>query len=321
MTIYAIIRTRKVEISMNRFYFLNEIDDLYVTPIENSFINHYMPNARGDYVKVYLYGLKCCSNNTLAPTNSQIASSLKLTETDVINAWKYWENEGIVNIIADEADQIIEYKNITSILFLNGKNNQKSKIKTPSRPKIEQMFKDIEEKLSRPLAHREKDKILYWLEEYKFTPQTAVLLINDCVDREKRDIAYWEAVALSFYDNGIRTVDQGISYLKSRESRWKEYKEILNYLGFYRTPTKPERIYIDKWFDEYAFSLETILKACDETANTARPSFKYIDHILTAWHNNTTPEPFAGNKTQSKKKGDLDHDYDIKQIEDILFGD
>ena len=31
-----------------------------VTPVENQFILEYMAGAKGDYVKVYLYGLLCC---------------------------------------------------------------------------------------------------------------------------------------------------------------------------------------------------------------------------------------------------------------------
>ena len=32
-----------------------------VTPVDNQFILEYLPAAKGDYVKVYLYGLtQCC---------------------------------------------------------------------------------------------------------------------------------------------------------------------------------------------------------------------------------------------------------------------
>ena len=57
---------------MNRFELVTSHDDLGVTPIENIFINHYMPMARGDYVKVYLYGLKRCFNQGLTPSATKI---------------------------------------------------------------------------------------------------------------------------------------------------------------------------------------------------------------------------------------------------------
>ena len=37
---------------MNHFIFESRNDDMGVTVVENLFINHFMPQARGDYVKV-----------------------------------------------------------------------------------------------------------------------------------------------------------------------------------------------------------------------------------------------------------------------------
>ncbi len=33
-----------------------------VTPVDNQFIQEYLPAAKGDYVKVYLYGLMLCDH-------------------------------------------------------------------------------------------------------------------------------------------------------------------------------------------------------------------------------------------------------------------
>ena len=308
---------------MNRFEYLQEVDDLGVTIVQNAFLNHYMPKARGDYVKVYLYGLKCCGQGKAFPTNAELAASLGLTEGDILGAWKYWESEGIVNFIQDGVDNIIEFHNIASMLFLPGSYKKAEKKKnSPKSAKIKQMFRDIEEKLARPLSHTEMDKILFWLDDYRFTPQTAVLLISDCVDREKREMSYWEAVAKSFSDMGIRTYDQVLSYLKKREDRWNEYKEILNYLGFYRLATKPEKAFMDRWLDEYAYDLETIKKACDETAGTNKPSFKYVDKVLAAWRSGEDAPTASGKgKKPVTAQRELSQNYDMEMIDEVLFGD
>ena len=67
---------------MNRFEYLQEVDDLGVTIVQNAFLNHYMPKARGDYVKVYLYGLKCCGQGKAFPTNAELAA-VSYTHLDV----------------------------------------------------------------------------------------------------------------------------------------------------------------------------------------------------------------------------------------------
>ncbi len=43
---------------MNKFEYLLNNEDMGASIVENIFINHYMPNADGEYVKVYLWGLK-----------------------------------------------------------------------------------------------------------------------------------------------------------------------------------------------------------------------------------------------------------------------
>lgn len=65
------------------------------TIIANEFIEKYMPDANGDYVKVYLYLLRYRSAGVEV---SVIAETLHLTEGDVRRAIKYWEEKGIVSV-------------------------------------------------------------------------------------------------------------------------------------------------------------------------------------------------------------------------------
>lgn len=65
------------------------------TLIANEFLDKYMPRANGDYVKVYLYLLKNCSDYVDYGT---VAEALSLTEGDVIRAVRYWEKEGILAV-------------------------------------------------------------------------------------------------------------------------------------------------------------------------------------------------------------------------------
>ncbi len=304
---------------MNRFDFVRDIDDLGFTVLENAFINHYMPKARGDYVKVYLYGLKSSLSKNGAPSNAQIAQALKLTEGDVLGAWKYWDSEGIVRFTQTDDNCLIEYFTIASKLLINDANGTKKTKKTQSAAsaKIRQMNKDIEEKISRPLTQIEIEMFLNWIDEYKFTPQTVVLIISDCIDRDKRAVKYWESMALVFHDAGVKTYDQAQLFIQSRESRWSGYREILNYLGQYRLPTKPEKELMDSWLDEYKFDMASILKACDETTGSSKPNLKYVDAILTK---RSQPETTAKKASSKNVKMENDHNYDVDMIEEALFG-
>ena len=63
------------------------------TLVANEFLDRYMPEANGEYVKVYLYLLK---NRVGGIDIGTIAENLHLTEGDVRRALKYWEEQGIL---------------------------------------------------------------------------------------------------------------------------------------------------------------------------------------------------------------------------------
>ena len=51
-----------------------------------------------------------------------------------------------------------------------------------------------------------------------------------------------------------------------------------------RAPAEPEMAYISRWNDEYGFSPELIVEACNRTMNTIhQPSFDYTESILKSW--------------------------------------
>lgn len=73
---------------------------LYMTRVENLFINEYLPGAPGDYVKVYLYALFCAQYEE-ETDNRKLAMILGLTETEVEEAWEYWAAQGLIRKSSD----------------------------------------------------------------------------------------------------------------------------------------------------------------------------------------------------------------------------
>ena len=64
-------------------------------PVSDRFIDEYMPQANGDYVKVYLWLLR---NAAWEVTLSEAAGALMLTEGDVERAVKYWQEKGVLTM-------------------------------------------------------------------------------------------------------------------------------------------------------------------------------------------------------------------------------
>lgn len=76
------------------------------TYVSNQFIDCFMPEANGEFVKVYLYLLHCVQSHAYNFTISEIADKFNNTEMDIIRALRYWQKAGILNLDEDNNGQI-----------------------------------------------------------------------------------------------------------------------------------------------------------------------------------------------------------------------
>lgn len=283
---------------MNRFELILGHDDLGVTPLENIFINHYMPLARGDYVKVYLYGLKRCYNQALASVNNaDIAKDLNLLETDIKKAWDYWASEGIITLeYTGTRDALIHYYNITGTMLY--KNSEKKEIpkalhrssSNSTEDRIKRMYDTIQDMYeSRTISKKETLLFKRWLEDYNFTPEAIILIVEytlNIINKKESSFtpsqvtAYLESVAKGFYEAGVRDHTEAEIHIKKSAEDNQRYYQILKYLGIQRNPMTSEKELIDTWFREYGFSMEMVIKAL---SRSTKPNMKYIDGILKNW--------------------------------------
>ena len=66
------------------------------TLVSNIFLDRYMGDSNGEFVKVYLYLLRCLGYREISL--SDIADKLNLTEKDVIRALKYWDKQKVLAV-------------------------------------------------------------------------------------------------------------------------------------------------------------------------------------------------------------------------------
>jgi len=282
------------------------------TPIENIFINDYMPMADGTYVKVYLLGYKYAkdNDNKLCVNNESISRHLNIPLTDVLKAWDFWEQKGIIvkhkKENADEYDYDVEFLNLKQLYIKNNYilktqvNNLQSTsqvytctvedlIESNKIPSINEMFSSIDYIIRRQLVPNEKIRILEWLYNFNMSPEVIVKAFLYAIEKKgKRNInnviKYVEGIIKNWYDMGITNLEALEKNMKLQDERFYNYDKIMKTLGFgNRMPSEAEIKVIDKWFDEWKFTMEVILKACENTKKTANPSINYIDGILSKW--------------------------------------
>ena len=80
---------------MNRLS-LNLETPKHSTELSNEFIDKYMPLANGEFVKVYLYLLRCVSDNHKTISVSALADFFNQTEADIMRALRYWDKVGAI---------------------------------------------------------------------------------------------------------------------------------------------------------------------------------------------------------------------------------
>ncbi len=77
-------------------------------PLAIFFINHYMLEAPGEYVKVYLLGLKYSYYNQ-SFSMEEMAERLFMSEDDIEKALKFWERSGVIKLRYSDNEYYIEY--------------------------------------------------------------------------------------------------------------------------------------------------------------------------------------------------------------------
>ena len=86
--------------------------DTSATYVPNRFIDNFMTAANGEYVKIYLYLLRCMNSSDCSFSLSGAADKLEHTEKDIQRALKYWEKMKLLHLEYDKD------KKLSGICFL-----------------------------------------------------------------------------------------------------------------------------------------------------------------------------------------------------------
>lgn len=271
------------------------------TLVSNVFLDEYMPAANGEYVKIYLYLLRCLSSDQAELSLTLIADRFDHTEGDILRALKYWEKMKLVKLEYSDADSL------SGIRLLNsGEAAGKAAVPEPASPKADapasasqkippfsmeeqqQLLFICEQYLGKTLSSTEVARICYFHDVLGFSADLIEYLVEYCVCKGSRSIHYIETVALAWAEAGITTVAQA----KERTTTYtRGCFAVMKAFGINdRNPVEPELKYIEKWLHTYDFTLELILEACRRTMERLhRPSFEYADQILKKWPISSPP--------------------------------
>jgi len=288
-----------------------------VTVVPNYFIDHFMTSANGEFVKIYLYLLRCMNSLERSFSVSEAADRFEHTEKDIQRALKYWEKMGLLrleygvdkilsgiyflDINSQKAPEETVEVTIEEIAATAPVINEPKQVKadapkpfdkmdyTRDQLKVFQEKDDIkelifitEQYLGRTLTPTDIHTILFWYDRLHFPVDLIEYLIEYCVGKGHKSMQYMDKVALGWSNSNVTSIEDAKqnSYAYS-----KSHYAVIKALGIKgRNLVSTEISYIDKWTKQYAFTDDIIKEACSRTiSSTHQPSFEYTDRILDSW--------------------------------------
>lgn len=279
-----------------------------VTAVSNYFIDEYMSHANGEYVKIYLYLLRCCGSSLEVSINS-IADTFEHTEKDVMRALTYWEQVGILNLDFDVNNHLeritlkdvrsdvpltfkyVPEKDETAIIINTETDIQDSNLvadtsATYTADRIREKKALSPEKLKQLTSDGEIKQLLYISQTYlgkTLSPAdtNTILYFYEGLSFSVELIEFLIEYCVSNGHNNLRYIEKvAISWAmdnittveKAKESASlynTSYYSVLKAFGISRrNPAAIEKAFIDKWINEYGFGMDIITDACNRTISS-----------------------------------------------------
>lgn len=261
-----------------------------------------MVHANGEYVKIYLYLLRCMNDPSMSFSVSDVADKFEHTEKDVLRALRYWEKMHLLRLEFDANKEltgicfldvastpavtaVVQPDKQTSAEFPPHENYSAADLRRlKDESDVRELLFVAEHYLGHTLNMTEMNAILYWKESLHFSTDLIDYLIESCVAKNHKSVHYMEKVALSWAKAGISTVTAA----KEEASRHNDLNSaIRKAFGIQGRDFVPyEKEYISTW-QKYGFDIQIISAACDRTMRAIhQASFEYADKILKNWKKN-----------------------------------
>ncbi len=270
-----------------------------VTLLKNIFIDHYMINANGEYVKIYIYILRCLDDSQLFSKLSvnHLADVFDCTEKDILRALKYWENAGLVTmettngqlsaITINELGTLNEPSVATATTVTtetkDSKNISQQRLNAlSSQTDVKQLLCIAQTYMGKTLNATEINTILFFYDNLHLSVDLIEYLLEYCASNNHKSFHYIEKVGIAWHEAGITTPAEAKEFAGSFSNAYFSIMKAFGITG--RAPAQAEKDYIDKWMNTYGFRIDLIIEACNRTISSIhQPSFKYADSILCRW--------------------------------------
>lgn len=223
------------------------------TTVSNIFINEYLPFANDACVKVYLYGLYQCSHSdSFDNTLKSFSSILNISEEDVENCFRYWEEQGLVKVLNI---------NPIEVRYLPVSHNRGDKEKLKAG-KYSDFCASVQEIITgRMVSTNEFYEYMSFLDYSHMEPAALLMIIKYCTTLKGSDIGYSYilTVAKAWAYKKLLTAEQIEAKLSSIESENDKISLLLKVFGVSRKPTLQDNEIFATLTEDYGFEFNVIM--------------------------------------------------------------
>ena len=232
------------------------------TVIDNKFFLNYLPDAPDKCVAVYLLGLALSSSFGDDNSIDAIAQKLSLTPDDVMTAYQYWDELGLVTV-SNDAPPHVTYNAIKV-----STTNALRKISPNKYKKFSQQLQDLFVG-GRQINPSEYDAYYQFLEDTAFEPEALLAVIKYCVELKGKTINYQYilTVARNEMRKGATTLAVVAEHLNCQQKYDEDLKLVFKQLGINRKFEHSDRETYDKWVRELGFTQDVITNVAKNCKN------------------------------------------------------
>ena len=211
------------------------------TTVENKFITRYLPQADGDAVRAYLYGLYLCGVKDDFDAHA-MAKLLKIEYTRLLEIFAFWEECDLVRVLSREP-LFVEYLPVSSSAG-RPKPLKAEKYSQFNRELLKQL-----QKAGKDFKPYEHQRILEFLENYPMEPQAFLLISEYCArkDGDKLSSQHILNKAKKLCEEHKYTFEQVERELLDFNENERELSRIYSILGIYKKPQESDYPYLERW--------------------------------------------------------------------------
>ena len=252
--------------------FSKDNDNAY-TIVENKFITKYLPEADGFAVKVYLYGLFLCENTESDFSAKSMAEVLKTTEEKIKEAFAFWQDYDLVEILAQEPFTV-QYLPVRSAI------GKPKKIRYEQYTDFNKELQRKMQKVGKFISSGDYIKYMRFLEENVIQPQAFLLIAEYCINKQGEAVSpsYIFNKAKKLIRGGFITYEQVEKELSSYNANEGDLLTIFNTLSIMgRSPDETDYALYAKWTANLGFAKDAVLIAAKKLK---RGSMNALDMTL-----------------------------------------